>query len=194
MIGTKCPGQDMRYWTADDACEVKCPNCGEEIEFFKTDIRLRCPKCKTKVANPRFNLGCAEWCAYAEQCLGPGAKGLKAQSLKKSMEEYLKIKTGNDSAEEERLNKLIEKAESICQAQKIEMLPVLAALISISLRKQGIINDEQEFLDALNDDNSWPPTAVKDTQKIIKNILNEELKDREDQLVAELLRVYQTDI
>ena len=35
MIGTKCPGQDMRYWTADDACEIACPECGEMIEFLK---------------------------------------------------------------------------------------------------------------------------------------------------------------
>jgi hypothetical protein len=194
MIGTKCPGQDMRYWTADDACEVNCPNCGEEIEFFKTDIRLRCPNCKTRVANPRFNLGCAEWCAYAEQCLGPGAKGLKSQSLKKNMEDYLKTKIVKDHDEVEKLNKLIARAENLCQDQKIDMLPVLASLISISLKRQNVIGDEQEFLDDLNSDNSWPPAAVKETQKIIKHVKNEEKRDKNDRLVAELLKVYQTDI
>jgi hypothetical protein len=35
VFAQKCPGQDMRYWTADDVYEEKCPQCGEMIEFLK---------------------------------------------------------------------------------------------------------------------------------------------------------------
>jgi ribosomal protein S27E len=66
----KCPGQDQRFWKPDDIFEVKCPGCGEVIEFFKDEPKLKCRKCERMVLNPKINLGCAEWCKYAEQCLG----------------------------------------------------------------------------------------------------------------------------
>jgi hypothetical protein len=28
-----------------------------------------CPGCGAKVRNPNLDLGCAEWCKYAEECL-----------------------------------------------------------------------------------------------------------------------------
>ena len=34
MSPPRCPGQDTRYWTADDAFDIKCPHCGHEMEFF----------------------------------------------------------------------------------------------------------------------------------------------------------------
>lgn len=71
----KCPGQDRRYWKPEDIYEMECPSCGNILEFWKTDIRVRCEKCRRLVSNPRFDLGCAEWCAYAEYCLGDIAKG-----------------------------------------------------------------------------------------------------------------------
>ncbi|HSW35999.1 MAG TPA: 4Fe-4S dicluster domain-containing protein [Candidatus Limnocylindrales bacterium] len=80
MFAAKCPGQDTRYWTADDIYERACPVCGKMIEFMKTDTHVRCANCKTKVPNPRFNLGCAQWCAVAEQCLGADAKKIKQMS------------------------------------------------------------------------------------------------------------------
>jgi len=69
-IQGKCPGQDKRFWTQDDIFEIPCGQCGESIEFFKTDGYLRCPKCHAQVSNPKVTLGCAQWCAYAKECLG----------------------------------------------------------------------------------------------------------------------------
>lgn len=194
MIGTKCPGQDMRYWTADDVYEEKCPNCGELIEFFKTDIRLRCPNCKTRVANPRFNMGCAEWCAYAEQCLGPGARGLKSQSLKVMLEEQLKEKANGKTLEIEKIKTLIEEAERICQAEKIDMFPVLAALTSLSLKNQGLIDDEFNFIDQISGDNSFPQAAVKDTRAILEDLRSGQAEQRQAELVEQLLKTLDTDI
>ena len=65
----KCPGQDKRYWTDEDVFEVPCPACGALVEFFRTDTTRRCHKCKYRFKNPELDLGCAEWCAYAKQCL-----------------------------------------------------------------------------------------------------------------------------
>ena len=66
----KCPGQDVRYWKPDAVFEVPCPACGAAVEFFKDDAWRKCHKCGHRFSNPRIDLGCAEWCPYAEQCLG----------------------------------------------------------------------------------------------------------------------------
>jgi hypothetical protein len=66
----RCPGQDQRFWKPEDIFEVRCPSCGEKVEFFKDEPKLKCRSCGHLVVNPRLNLGCAEWCQYAEQCIG----------------------------------------------------------------------------------------------------------------------------
>ena len=65
----RCPGQDQRFWKPEDIFEVKCLNCGEPVEFFKDEPKLKCVRCKRIVANPKIDLGCAEWCKNAERCL-----------------------------------------------------------------------------------------------------------------------------
>ena len=66
----KCPGQDSRYWKPGAIFEVKCPKCGNEVEFFKDDTTRLCKKCGHRFVNPDMDFGCASYCPYAEQCLG----------------------------------------------------------------------------------------------------------------------------
>jgi hypothetical protein len=73
----KCPGQDMRNWKPEDIYDVKCPGCGMAVEFFKDDIKRRCPKCRRQIPNPKLDLGCLEWCDYAEYCTGQTVEGNK---------------------------------------------------------------------------------------------------------------------
>ena len=61
----------MRYWKPEDIFSEPCPACGEPVEFFKDEMRLHCRSCKEPVANPRANLGCAQHCEAADQCVGP---------------------------------------------------------------------------------------------------------------------------
>jgi hypothetical protein len=73
----RCPGQDQRFWKSGDVFDVKCPGCGRSVEFFKDEPKMKCRNCGRMVANPRIDLGCAEWCQYAQQCLGGSAvKGI----------------------------------------------------------------------------------------------------------------------
>jgi len=80
----RCPGQDQRFWKPEDIFDVKCPGCGRTVEFFKDEPKLKCRNCGQMVINPKIDLGCAEWCKYAEQCLDimrkpdDRAKGSKA--------------------------------------------------------------------------------------------------------------------
>ncbi|MCP4399478.1 MAG: hypothetical protein GY801_19530 [bacterium] len=66
----RCPGQDMRFWTPEDIFDVICPSCKTEIEFWKDEPARLCPGCKREVRNPKMDMGCAEWCKYADDCLG----------------------------------------------------------------------------------------------------------------------------
>jgi len=60
----------MRSWKPEDILELLCPHCGAEMELWKDEPVLPCRSCGLDVRNPNIDLGCAEWCASAEQCLG----------------------------------------------------------------------------------------------------------------------------
>ncbi|HOE64911.1 MAG TPA: hypothetical protein PLO62_00155 [Candidatus Hydrogenedentes bacterium] len=66
----RCPGQDQRYWKPEDIFMLGCPWCGAEIEFWKDEPVRVCRACARQVRNPRMDMGCAAWCASADQCLG----------------------------------------------------------------------------------------------------------------------------
>ena len=49
--------------------EVKiCPQCGEEIELFSTDVSVTCDNCGFVAYNNITS--CIQWCKYARQCVG----------------------------------------------------------------------------------------------------------------------------
>ena len=75
----KCPGQDRQYWKQGAIFNVKCPECGTEVEFFKDDTTRKCSKCGHRFLNPRLDFGCASYCQYAEQCIGNLPPELLAQ-------------------------------------------------------------------------------------------------------------------
>jgi len=70
MPKNMCPGQDMRFWKPDDIYRVPCAHCGGQVEFFKDDLRRKCPHCGKFTVNPKNDLSCARWCRYAAECLG----------------------------------------------------------------------------------------------------------------------------
>ena len=68
MAEPRCPGKDSQYWHPDDIFDVACPGCGEDVEFFKDDARRTCPGCGHRIANPKLDTGCAEWCGHGGDC------------------------------------------------------------------------------------------------------------------------------
>ena len=77
----KCPGQDTRYWGDDAAFEVPCPKCGRSVEIFKDESSAKCTGCEHRFRNPKVDLKCAEWCAYAKECLGFAVSTVKSANL-----------------------------------------------------------------------------------------------------------------
>jgi len=56
-------GGEKRYFDAP------CPQCGRRVEFFKDEVKRKC-RCGHEIVNPKLDFGCAQWCPYAEQCVG----------------------------------------------------------------------------------------------------------------------------
>jgi putative nucleotidyltransferase with HDIG domain len=137
----RCPGQDQRFWKPEDIFEVKCPACGGSVEFFRDEPKLKCRKCGQSVANPKIDLGCAEWCQYAEQCLGvtPGGQlNIIADKLKDEMK---KVFAGDQKRIEHTLS-VLKYAEQIQAAEGGDPLVVKAAAI---LHDIGIRQAESEY-------------------------------------------------
>jgi len=47
----------------------KCPQCGEEVEVFSSDVAVKCSRCGFVVYNDVAS--CVQWCKHAKECVGP---------------------------------------------------------------------------------------------------------------------------
>jgi len=137
----RCPGQDQRFWKPEDIFDVNCPGCGGSIEFFKDEPKLKCRNCGQVVANPKIDLGCAEWCQYAEQCLAVSvnneAKIMRERLIREMMNVF--------GADQRRINHalaVLNYAEQILSAEGGDPLVVKAAAI---LHDIGIHEAERKY-------------------------------------------------
>ena len=70
MPRKRCPGMDPANFKPGDVTMHPCPGCGNEIEFWKDDVRLTCGKCGRAVFNPNLGTTCLSWCKSAAECVG----------------------------------------------------------------------------------------------------------------------------
>ena len=136
----RCPGQDQRFWKPDDIFEVKCPACGGAVEFFKDEPKLKCYRCGQMVVNPKIDLGCAQWCQYAEQCLGVSV-GKEISVIREKLIDEMKKVFGEDQKRIEHALAVLNYAEQIQAAEGGDPLVVKAAAI---LHDIGIIQAERK--------------------------------------------------
>lgn len=124
----RCPGQDQRFWKPQDIFQVKCPGCGRAIEFFKDEPKLKCRKCGQMVVNPKIDLGCAQWCQYARQCLGTEA-GEEISIIRDKLIDEMKKVFGEDQKRIKHALAVLNYAEQIQQSEGGDPLVVKAAAI-----------------------------------------------------------------
>jgi HD superfamily phosphodiesterase len=136
----KCPGQDQRYWKPEDIFEVDCLYCGNSIEFFKDEPKLKCRQCGHIVINPKIDLGCAEWCQYAEQCLGVTVKSLII--IRDKLIGEMKKVFGDDQKRIKHALSVLDYAEQIQAVEGGDPLIVKAAAI---LHDIGIHEAERKY-------------------------------------------------
>ena len=156
----RCPGQDQRFWKPQDIFEVDCPKCGRPVEFFKDEPQLKCRRCGHTVMNPKIDLGCAEWCQYAEQCLGVRFSRLTLvrQKLIDEMKEVL----GTDEKRIEHVLAILSYAERIQAVEGGDPLVVKAVAI---LHDIGISGAERK------DHSSTAKDRENERPSIAENIL-----------------------
>lgn len=149
----KCPGSDQRFWGPEDIAEVNCPICSAQIEFWKDEPRIKCPKCKNLVANPKLDIGCAKWCKYAEKCLGTSAKQSDNILCNQLVEEMKRIFAGN----QKRITHSLETLKYAGLIQAAEGGNPLVVKASAILLGVAGCNDSSTSVTAKG------PTAVRDT-------------------------------
>lgn len=137
----KCPGQDQRFWKPEDIFEVQCPGCDKSIEFFKDEPNLKCRNCGRDVVNPKIDLGCAEWCQYAEQCLSVSVKHEAGVIQEKLIGHMAKV-FGSDQKRIDHARAVLNYAEQILSAEGGDPLIVKAAAI---LHDIGIHEAERKY-------------------------------------------------
>jgi len=143
----RCPGQDLRFWKPGDIFEIQCPKCGRKIEFFKDEVRRKCG-CGHEIVNPKLDFGCAQWCQYAEQCVGVVSEEVKArrrEEEKDLMREKIALEMkkyfGTDF---KRVNHALKAARYAEQILKIEGGHPLVVLGAAYLHDIGIHEAEKK--------------------------------------------------
>jgi hypothetical protein len=130
MEQIKCPGQDTRHWRPDDIFTLDCPKCGTEIEFFKDDTRRRCAWCGHLFYNPKIELGCAEWCQYADKCVPELVKAKQAmQTFKDRLRERVLDLAAGDPDLAARLERSLAVATDLLKAEGGDPKVVFAAVM-----------------------------------------------------------------
>jgi endogenous inhibitor of DNA gyrase (YacG/DUF329 family) len=87
---SRCPGQDTQTWGYDAIFDVVCPHCQSPVEFFKDELKRKCPSCGERIFNDRMDLGCAKWCPMAASCVGPDSlRDLEVNERRKARREDL---------------------------------------------------------------------------------------------------------
>ncbi len=125
----RCPGQDSRYWDSDVAFDAPCPNCGEIVEFWKDQPRLRCSHCGQKVLNPQLDTGCAKWCKFAVDCFGLDPTGQQDESFCRALIQKMTEVFGDDRKRIEHALEVLDFAETILQTEHADPLVVRAAAV-----------------------------------------------------------------
>ena len=129
MAVPKCPGQDLRFWKPEDIFEAPCPHCGTGIEFWKDDPARTCSGCGQRVKNPKIDTGCAEWCKYAEECLGVKPGSQVDLSVREALIEEMKTAVEGDESRIRDTLHVLDHAEQIMDAEGGDPFVVTAAAI-----------------------------------------------------------------
>ncbi len=177
----KCPGTDMKFWKPGDIFDIDCPKCGKRVEFFKDEVKRKC-SCGHIIVNPKIDFACAEWCPYAEQCVGPVPEEVKAkqrQELRDSARERIGLEMkkyfGTDF---KRVNHALKVARHAEQILKIEGGNPLVVLGAAFLHDIGIHEAEERH------GNTSGHYQEKEGPPIAREILNR--LDIEKEIVDEI--------
>jgi hypothetical protein len=184
MEQIKCPGQDTRHWKPDDIFTVECPKCRAEIEFFKDDTRRRCAWCGHLFYNPKIELGCAEWCQYADKCVPELFKEKQAmQTFKERLKERALGLAAGDPDLAARLDRGLALATDLLKAEggdpKVVFAAVLLQKVNLDQAKSLLaeLETEPEIAQSILEVLQGDPETSNINEQIYQDVLA--LVDRE---------------
>jgi DNA-directed RNA polymerase subunit RPC12/RpoP len=125
----RCPGQNTMFWKPGDIYDVSCPNCGKPVEFWKDDAKRTCT-CGHRFLNPKRDIGCLEWCKYAETCMPEMFKGENLQAFYRDrlLAAAKKELTPDDKLVAKALD-VLEVAEELISAERGEPKVIIASIL-----------------------------------------------------------------
>ena len=179
----KCPGQDMQYWESDAIFEVNCPECDQQVEFYKDDTTRKCGHCGHRFVNPQMDFGCAAYCKYAEQCLGTLPEefiGSRDNFLKDKVAVEIKRFYKTDFKQISRVSRIAHHAEKIGKEEGANLGIILCAAY---LNDIGLKQAEQKY------DSREPDAVKKESLEIAAEILTRLGADT--QVLEEVCRLIQ---
>ena len=144
----KCPGQDMRFWRPGDVFDTQCPKCRRRVEFFKDEVKRKC-RCGHEIVNPKIDFGCAQWCQYAEQCVGVVPDEVKARQ-KAEQKDLLRERIGLEmkkcfGTDFKRMNHALKVARYAEQILRMEGGNPLVVMGAAYLHDIGIHEAERKY-------------------------------------------------
>jgi hypothetical protein len=152
----RCPGQNTLFWKPDDIYDVTCPSCGKPVEFWKDDSKRTC-KCGHRFLNPKRDLGCLEYCKYAEQCMPDMFQG---ENLKALYRDRLligaKIALKPEDTRLKRSQEIAEVAEEILDQESGQPKVVFAAAILGDL----VLNSQPQGVQGFSSRDEESPRAM----------------------------------
>jgi hypothetical protein len=152
----RCPGQNTLFWKPDDIFDVTCPSCSAPVEFWKDDSKRSC-KCGHRFLNPKRDLGCLEYCKYAEQCMPDMFQGENLKALYRDrLLVTAKIKLKPEDASLERSQKIAELAEEILDGEGGQPKVVFAATILGDL----VLNSQPHGRQGVSSSQGESPVAI----------------------------------
>ncbi len=171
MSGFRCPGQERFRWTPDDIFEIPCPHCRVDMEFFKDEPFRACPACRKRVPNPKIDLGCAEWCKFADKCLPQAVTPSKAGGpLCEQIINSMKAVFGDDQRRIDHALAVLGYAETILESEQSEQkeLSGLVVRAAAILHDIGIVEAERKHGSAAakHQETEGPPIGRKILQDL----------------------------
>jgi hypothetical protein len=111
------------------------------VEFFRDEPTLKCRGCGRVVVNSRLDLGCAQWCRHAEQCLGV-ATIRNITTIRDKLVARMKGVFGRDEKRIHHALRVLDYAERIGAVEGGDPLVIRAAAI---LHDIGIQEAERKY-------------------------------------------------
>lgn len=144
MVLDFCPGS--KKFKNPEPENIKCPNCGENVEIWTDEIQAICPKCKSTILRPQEGASCLDWCKYAKECIGEVTYNKymqnKAITVKEKLIGELEAYFGNDKKRIAHAKKVMGFAEELLRQEKADWHIVIPASI---LHDVGIKIAEQKY-------------------------------------------------